>query len=91
MLALMTLRIAQGSVARQRERVRPPISRSSSFLARGDHLLRVQDPETRAISPLRCALGFKGMTFRLDTRARASCGIRTHDLPLTERVLCQLS
>ena len=22
---------------------------------------------------------------------RASCGIRTHDLPLTERVLCQLS
>ena len=21
----------------------------------------------------------------------ASCGIRTHDLPLTERVLCQLS
>ena len=23
--------------------------------------------------------------------ARASCGIRTHDLPLTERVLCQLS
>ena len=23
--------------------------------------------------------------------ARASCGIRTHDLPLTKRVLCQLS
>ena len=23
--------------------------------------------------------------------ARASCGIRAHDLPLTERVLCQLS
>ena len=90
MLALMTLRIAQGSVTRQRERVRPPMSRSSSFLARGDHLLRVQDPETRAISP-RCALGFKGTTFRLETRARASCGIRTHDLPLTERVLCQLS
>ena len=24
-------------------------------------------------------------------RQQASCGIRTHDLPLTERVLCQLS
>ena len=23
--------------------------------------------------------------------AKASCGIRAHDLPLTERVLCQLS
>ena len=26
-----------------------------------------------------------------DGKHAASCGIRTHDLPLTERVLCQLS
>ena len=36
-------------------------------------------------------LGFRDLTSSPQTRARASCGIRTHDLPLTERVLCQLS
>ena len=68
------------------------------------HHPRTRPPTRFAPAPFRCALFGNSTLLRRDCAASAlcaaialggamlaSCGIRAHDLPLTERVLCQLS
>ena len=68
------------------------------------HHPRTRPPTRFAPAPFRCALFGNSTLLRRDCAASAlcaaialggamlaSCGIRAHDLPLTERMLCQLS
>ena len=77
--------IALTTELRERSAIRGAIGQGAAHATAGDHV------NANCLAEAKCCKYFIGFCDRNMCRRKASCGIRTHDLPLTERVLYQLS